>query len=721
MFPSIPPRNYSPRMSTNGHECRNESNSHSCASVRIRGRISHVGLEVFLVHSSFLVVLLTAGMSRLGAQVQPDSLPPFQTVAGAEALLDLIETEADNSELLDKLNWLQEHPLDLNVASREELASIPLLTPGDVDAIITLRTRLKQFASVGQLSLIEDGGEKLLARIRPYLTVATPDEATSEGLSVNVRTRVVRDVQPRSGFQNGSFIGSPLKSYTRLSVQQSENLQAGALFEKDAGERVTNGFASGYLALNEVSFVSHAVIGDYVVEAGQGLVLWRASAFGKGGEPVSVVKKSGLAVQPYRSSDEFNFMRGVAVSSNVEIGEDRLGLTAFYSRRALSASGDEEGITSFYRDGLFRTESELQRKSNVDEKILGGRVKFNSSGNWIVGATMYHLQFSKPVIAGRLYDFDGSSASVAGIDAEMNLGWLTPSLSQITLFGEAARSNNAAAAWIIGSILNFTRGARVALIYRDYSPRFTSLHAAGFGERSDTKNERGFYFGAEMRIAPFLHVAGYVDHFRSPWRTFDNPLPSSGRDFLLQANANLPGRLNLSLRYSNKRAESRQASMDSLLRATRPLVDRLQQKLRLTAAYQASKRVRLRGRIETTVVDYDLINRNEQGWLFYQELQYVPSPTLAVEARLGFFHTDSFDSRVYEYENDLRGVFANPALFGKGRRWYVLVRWNVAEALHLSAKYSETQKEGVNSLGSGLSEIQGDLDNRIGVQVEVKW
>jgi hypothetical protein len=76
---------------------------------------------------------------------------------------------------------------------------------------------------------------------------------------------------------------------------------------------------------------------------------------------------------------------------------------------------------------------------------------------------------------------------------------------------------------------------------------------------------------------------------------------------------------------------------------------------------------------------------------------------------------------VYEYENDLRGVFANLALYGKGWRWYLLMRWRVADIISFSAKYAETRKEGVASLGSGLTEILGDVDNRIGVQVEINW
>jgi len=674
-------------------------------------------------HSSLIPICACVFITTAIAQTQKDSssvaLPDEQQ--STERLLDQVETEADNSEIIDRLNWLQEHPINLNTVGKEELATIPRLSPAEVTAIVSFRQRVGKFSSVDQLAVMENGGEEILRKIRPYIFVENADASGLSSTSINFTSRATKDLQPRAGFQDTGFVGSALKNYSRLTIDQAGRLQAGVLFEKDAGERIGDSFLSGYLAVKDWSFISQAIVGDYVVEAGQGLVFWRATAFGKGSEAVSVVKKTGLGVQAYRSADEFNFMRGVAVSSNINVGENKLAVTALFSRRALSASGNDESVSSFYEEGLFRTQSELQKKSNVVERIVGGRLQYNSIDEWSVGGSFYRSSFDKPIIADRVFEFNGSSATVIGVDAEMNLGWLGPKLSQVTLFGEAARSGDGAGAGIVGSILNLTRNASLALVYRDYSPRFTSLHATGIGERSDTKNERGFYIGTDLQLNKWLHLSGYLDHFKFPWRTFDNPLPTSGRDLLLQADASVTRTLDLTFRYTNKTTETTEASVDDLSRETRLLVDRSQQKFRLTATYQANKQLRLRGRIEKTIVDYRLLKRSESGYLFYQELRYSASPGFTAEARLIFFDTDSYDSRLYEYENDLRGVFSNPAMYGKGRRWYVLMRWKAADILNLSAKYSETQKDGVTSIGSGLTEIQGDLDNRISVQLDVKF
>jgi hypothetical protein len=48
------------------------------------------------------------------------------------------------------------------------------------------------------------------------------------------------------------------------------------------------------------------------------------------------------------------------------------------------------------------------------------------------------------------------------------------------------------------------------------------------------------------------------------------------------------------------------------------------------------------------------------------------------------------------------------------------MQYSVVQLLTLSAKYSETQKEGVISLGSGPNEITGDTDNRLALQLDLR-
>ncbi|MEO8168986.1 MAG: helix-hairpin-helix domain-containing protein, partial [bacterium] len=167
--------------------------------------------------------------SQTTADTSSATIPGQQE--SVEQLLDQVETESERSEIIDRLNWLQEHPFNLNTVSKEELTTLPGMTPFDAEAVINLRTSLRVFRSPGQIGLL-DGGNEILARIRPYVIV---EDETYSRSSINLISRTSRDLQPRKGFENNSFTGSAFKNYDRITFSDGNNIQSGVLFEKDAG------------------------------------------------------------------------------------------------------------------------------------------------------------------------------------------------------------------------------------------------------------------------------------------------------------------------------------------------------------------------------------------------------------------------------------------------------------------------------------------------------
>jgi len=136
-------------------------------------------------------------------------------------------------------------------------------------------------------------------------------------------------------------------------------------------------------------------------------------------------------------------------------------------------------------------------------------------------------------------------------------------------------------------------------------------------------------------------------------------------------------------------------------------------------SYDPVPRLRVKGRLELTDVGYPLSGRKERGCLLLQDFQLTVTERLSVGGRLVFYQSDSYDSRLYEYETDLRGVFSNPGLYGEGERWYLVTRYALDKTIILSAKYAETRKEGVSTIGSGMNEIRADVDNRLALQLDV--
>ena len=179
--------------------------------------------------------------------------------------------------------------------------------------------------------------------------------------------------------------------------------------------------------------------------------------------------------------------------------------------------------------------------------------------------------------------------------------------------------------------------------------------------------------------------------------------------------------IDLSGQFSTSVHEERSPVLDLFGRDDRTTVDRENRHFRITAAYHAGRSLRLKVRVERSELPPTSVNTGETGLLLYQDVQVrAIIPGMTIEARLVLFQTDSYDSRIYEYENDLRGVFTNPALFGKGGRWYILAGYKMGQTLTLSLKYSRTRKEGVTSLGTGADEIVGDQETNIAAQIDLE-
>jgi hypothetical protein len=663
------------------------------------------------VRLHFTIVLLVLGAPALVAQ-EPVAADSIVAREASETLLEDVLTESEDEQLLEYILWLKENPLDLNRATIPQLEAMPGISPMEAQRVIEFRERVGRFSSIEQLREVDGGGIDLARRLGPFVHVGGSElTEIPSPLRVQVRARVISDLQQRRGFQTGAYAGTVPKMYQRVLVQSGKDIEAGIVLEKDAGERFGDGFVAGYARLRDLPGGFDVLAGDYTVGSGQGLLLSRSSSFGKGSEVVQGAMRSGSGISPHRSTEEFSFFRGVAVSKHTGVAGYMVTTSVFFSRRQLHGTPvDEHAISSFYRDGLFRTESELRRRGTFSERVIGGRLELAAPSLWKIGLSGVSTTFDRNIVPSQALSFSGKRFQGFSIDGRGTIG-------DVTLVGEVARTRDAGAG--IASIL-LPLGRRTAVIasYRNYSPHFAGLYANGFNERA-TQNETGLYVGVRTSPLRGTKVAFYVDHFRYPKRTFSNLLPASGYDLLAQVESRFSRQVELVGRYSMKSVESTAGVSDAFLRSVREVVERTQQRARLGLSVFPEPALRLRGRIEYTRVDYRYTGRREQGLLVYQDARYRSAAGLTVEARVVFFDTDSFDSRVYAYENDLSGVFSNPAFFGKGRRWYLLLSQEIGAAVRVTAKYAETSKPDVAAMGSGLAEIPGAVDNRVSIQLDL--
>ncbi|MBI4546564.1 MAG: hypothetical protein HY707_01185 [Ignavibacteriae bacterium] len=528
--------------------------------------------------------------------------------------------------------------------------------------------------------------------------------------TIELRSRIIQDLQRSEGYDNGAYIGSRMKSYQRTKFSYGEHLSGGVLFEKDAGEQRMNDFASGNVMVSNVDALSKVVVGDYLIEAGQGVTLWRGFDVAKGADIVSPVRKAARGLIPYSSSDEHSFLRGIAV----EVDFWNVTTQLFYSRRSLSASINDNGtITTLYTAGYFRTETEEAKRGNVSERLFGGRGIYHLSEMNSVGLTFYQTEFSKTLFLDNGKRFNGNRFSMLSTDYHVEY-------KTTQFFGEWAKVNGVVGG-VSGIVMKPSTEVQLIAAYRRYPFEFISLHGLGFGEQLSTSNESGLYLGLRLKLLRSVTFSSYYDQFKFPEPRSNVNFSSKGHDVFSQLEIRPMRRLDVTCRYQHKVAEAGTIIENSNGFEVRVNDAQRRQLVRLNLDYRLTKELRIRGRIERVFFTVSISDRSEKGTMFYHDILFNTMMKLWLNFRVAFFETDSYDARMYEYENDLRGVLSLPALYGRGVRWYLLIRFKLADKIELSAKYSDLLRDDVKRIGSGLDQLPGSHDNRIGVQVDFRF
>ena len=654
-----------------------------------------------------------------------------------ELLLENSLEDTEDSKLLDFLEDLERNPLDLNTATREELETVPFISSNLAKEILDYRDKNFPLKSKKELLNADIVDEQLYGMIKTYFIVKKlKDEFTEEesekitkdlnrekprlikNLELRFRSRFQQDLQMKEGYLSGDYPGTKAKLYNQLNfIYTKENylLKGNLTIEKDPGENSITDFSSGYLEIKNYKYIRNAVVGDYSLTFGQGLGMWSGLGFSKGGASVDPVKKRGGGISGYSSVNESQFFRGAAVDVNYK----DFDFLFFYSNNYFDASIDTtlNEISSFYFDGYHRTISENNRKNSAREFLFGSRAYYNKE-NVRFGLTYWTSKFSKPVSEDntkQLYSFSGDKANMLGLDYDFIY-------KNMNLYGEFARSQSGTIAGIGALRFSLSKIINLVFLYRNYPEDFSPVHSFGFGEKNgNTQNESGFYSG--ISVSPFkgFQIYAYYDQFKFPYRSYSDPTAIVGNDFLTNIIWSANKNLVLNFRYKNENKEESRTVQDEFGRDAKKIDNRNQMNFRIGFDYEISNKFRVRSRYDYVFVKYNFFGGNNKGSMFYSDLKFIPTTGLSFSTRFIFFDTEDYDSRIYEYEDDIRGVMSNVALYGKGRRWYMMIKYKPFAYLQFYCKYAETYLDGAKSIGTGNDLIRGDINNKLNLGLEVNF
>lgn len=83
------------------------------------------------------------------------------------------------------------------------------------------------------------------------------------------------------------------------------------------------------------------------------------------------------------------------------------------------------------------------------------------------------------------------------------------------------------------------------------------------------------------------------------------------------------------------------------------------------------------------------------------------------------FKTDSYETRLYAYENNVLYASSFPAYYQKGWRGYINLRYKISRNLDLWGRYAGTWLGNEETIGSGLDLIEGNKKTEVTLQV--RW
>lgn len=616
------------------------------------------------------------------------------------------------SATLDELETFKLNPVNVNAASFQELISVPYLSEHAAIRILFLRDSLGNI-SPADMRLIPMMDDQTLFLIMPYISFSSgrTRRNSSEGgdsiAAISFRARGNVDVHPQKKFINGEYSGSPVAQYDRMELR-TPRWSGGILLDKDAGESWKEGFVSGYVGLDNDGIVRKFVAGSFTINSGEGMMFSSSRSSSKGGSAVNQIKATGRAIVPHLATDEYHYFQGAAATMEVYPAS----VTIFLSRKPVAATLDSAGsITGFYSSGLFRSQSEIEKKDAAYETAIGGIIDCHIGNTSTVGVSAMKTLYDKPVALQLPYILTRNEISAIGAHANFTF-------ESFTLFGEAAGNSFETLSGLAGCIFEVSKRLSLSFQLRSYSVNYVDPHAYAYGEQDGLVNgEFGHYVGMEYRATARLKISSSYDEYTLPsLGTFSK----SGNEYLVRCEGTLTKSVNASLQFKHSMRTEQNSLTDAEHFQAKIFEERNQENLRASCSCELNKWMELTQRLELTGISYSVSHNSAAGMLMFTELNVSPARSwLYGTARMIFFDTQSYDSRVYEYESDVRGGYSFPPLYGRGSRWYIVAGSKILRNVELSCKYGETFLVRSVVPASGSSETIGPLDNRITFQLDI--
>ena len=620
------------------------------------------------------IFLITFLFALISVNAQNDSLNSFESVL--QTIFGETVGDEVNENIYDLIEQYKENPIDLNNSNKNELMKLPFIDIQQINDIIKYRNKHGKIYSFSEFKMLPNISKNTIVLLK-YFTylerLMVNDSSILKNITAKYRSRFSKTIQLSEGYKSMYYNGAPFRLYNRIKTDFQSKIKFGFLVEKDPGEKSYFDFYSGYFKLNNLIEGLSFIIGNYTYEFGQGLAMWSPYSFSKGSEATNSIIKKARGISEYTSVSEYRYLTGGSVQYSHKI----FSFLTFYS---------SNNNTLFnYKQSTFGLSTSLKPLKNFDISFLYyARAEADNSKNYLNQPNMQKY-------SSLAYKFINRNILITG---------------EFSLTNKLVASINTFQLSFLGNLV-------LVASVRNYPTSYNSYYANGFGETNNTMNEFGLYFGIKWRTKLGI-INFYIDQYKFPESIHNIPLSSIGNDLSFSYKTNIISNTVLFIRYfyeSKEGLEQENGENKILFHDTN--------KFRFEIAYNVNKKVNFKTRAEILrIQNHDAM---ETGTLLFQDVKINFNNNFVFWGRIIFFDTDSYNSRIYEFENDLVGVMNNQPLWGSGVKWYLLLKYRLFKNISFSAKFTELYKPKSTFLGSGHNLILGNIENKLSMQLDLSF
>ena len=628
---------------------------------------------------------------------------------------DMEESYAE--ELLEQLEERAQTPINLNQTSREELEALPFLTAQQVEDIMEYLDRYKPVRSLGELQMIK-GLDYHTRRLLQHFVVAgeerkpsvwpTMDDLLKRGHHRITATGKIPFYE-RRGDRNG-YLGYKYRHDLRYQYTLGNRIKAGITAAQDAGEPFfTNKNSWGYdqynyyVQLRDFGRLEELNLGHYRVQMGLGLVMITNFRLGKLAM-LQTMGRSMHTLSAHSSRSVGDHLQGIAATVRLA---KQWRVTAFASYQTIDATLNNNGSArTLLYSGYHRTPTEMEKKHNTGEADLGASIGWKQ-GTLHINANAVYTHYDRPLqpqqnALYRTYAAQGNDF----LNMSLDYGWNN---HRWAFSGETALNKKGAVALIHTANCKVTDQLSLMLLHRYYDKRYTAQHANSFREGSSIQNEHGIYLGATWQPSRSLYLQGYADYAHFSWPRYQVSATSDAFDALLATRYSRK-RWTWNLRY---RMHIRQHDDDT----KKLIVNQTSHRLRMAIDWSAASTLTLRTQGDGVVVSEQ--GSNSRGVMVGQQVRWQQR-WLKVTGTLAWFHSDDYDSRLYQYEPSMQYDFSFPAYYGHGIRYSLMAQADIGRHLALTTKLGVTNYFDRSVIGTGQQQIDQSSMADLLVQLSIK-